>query len=205
MGSAAPPCEVFPPCFHPVQGWDETNPSPTAPSSSQSLFSPGKGVSPHAPSPRSPWCRDERRSPPAKPVPTCSTRSHVRRGGSLSLSSLHARNSYRPQPGARAPRGRWEPQPRRGAAPWEPRPDPGTRPAPGAAGSHRQDTAAQTKSRSRTISPFSGGTGNEMLWVNPLYTQHFFGMQGVAAGSRWKVSGWQRWEGVVLLGKWTSI
>lgn len=38
----------------------------------------------------------------------------------MSPCSLHVRNSYRPQPGAGAPRGRWELQPRRGAAPWEP-------------------------------------------------------------------------------------
>ena len=38
----------------------------------------------------------------------------------MSLSSLHVRNSYRPQRGAGAARGCWEPQPRRGAAPWEP-------------------------------------------------------------------------------------
>lgn len=166
-GSTTPPHEPFPSLLSSRAGLVEANPPPRAPSSSQSLISPGKAASPRTPSPRSPSGRDKRRAPPAKPVPTCSTRSHVRRGGSLSLCSPHARNSYRPQPGAGAPRGRWEPQPRRGAAPWEPRPDPGTRPAPGAAGFHLQDTAAEMKFRSKTIRPFSGGMGNEALRVNP--------------------------------------
>lgn len=141
---------VFPPCFHPMEGWWKPTPLQELP---ECDFPRKKGVSPSTPSPRIPSCWDERRSPPAKACPhLLNPGSHVRRGGSLSLLlSLHARNSYRPQPGAGAPRGRWEPQPRRGAAPWEPRPDPGTRPAPGAAGSHLQDTAAQMKSRSRTF------------------------------------------------------
>lgn len=120
---------------------------------------PGKGCFLCIPVPRNLLGWDAPRLPQAERVPTCSTRCCVRSGGSVSPCSLHVRNSYRPQPGARAPRGCWELQPRQGGAPGE----------PGLAGRIRAH--AQRREQTSSTSRDTGSCDEIQEWSHPPILQ----------------------------------